>query len=248
MLQTDIFYRFNFNLNFIGDLSLTAGKELNVKEATIVSQNINQEGLDTSKITTKEVKKEDVKPQYGDIAKGAAITGLIAGGTIVASELIVDKFGKPTMETSKGDALTKPTDELAKTEAFKAKYPDYNGTTPEKIRPNMGSANTVEDINKVFQPVKPLNPLKEGSSVMGGIESNVPGMHGLASDWHDPFVHKFTIPASKNPIENIFLVKPANLLINQGTILPFTLGNYCVQFPTACASITGATFGDRPNK
>ena len=243
----------NSNLNFSGDLALNAGKELNVKEATISSQNINQEGLDTSKITTKEVKKEDVKPQYGDIAKGAAITGLIAGGTIVASELIVDKFGKPTMETSKGDALRKPSDKLLKKPEFQSKYPNYDGSTSiiDKTRPNMGIANTTDDINKVFQTIKPLNPFKEGSLIMGGIEKNIGGMHGVSMG-HDPFVHSVMQPINKaldstfQPFISQSLSTIIEIPVNQGTILPFILGTYCVQVPTACAGVTGGIFGDRP--
>ena len=192
-------------------------------------------------ITTKEVKKEEIKPQYGDIAKGAAITGAIAGGMVTAGEWLASRpSGKPTLEPGK-EALYKPTDELAKTEAFKATFPDYEGSF--KGANNVGEANVVNDLGDVgksvstkLKPTMGVNgelPIPcatcEGSK-FSNLANKGPGVNGMATSIHDPLVTIFPT-----------LAKPGLL---QLTIVPSIPVNYCVIFPAACAGIVGNQFNE----
>ena len=237
----------NSNLNFSGDLALNAGKELNVKEATISSQNINQEGLDTSKITTKEVKKEEIKPQYGDIAKGAAITGAIAGGMVAVGEFLASQpSGKPTLETPTEGAYLKPNKDLIKD--FPDKFKNYDGTLDLGPKYNdLGLATETDVIQNVGKKVvhpklsESLGNAKDfGKWVLSGVKEDgwalkpftkVPGFNGMAQSVHDPLSQAlFTSPMVPESI---------NIALTVATIPPSIPVSYCVIFPAICGGIIG---------
>jgi hypothetical protein len=71
------------------------------------SSNINQSGLSTEVVTDTKVEHNDVN-NYGQIAQSAAITGAIAVAFVVGSQYLQNTFGKPTMQTSQGEAVGKP--------------------------------------------------------------------------------------------------------------------------------------------
>lgn len=75
------------SLLFGGNLTLGAGNNANTQTANIKADNVNQEVKQSS--TTSQISTHtDIEPDYGSLVKDAAITGAIAGGTVVAGEYI----------------------------------------------------------------------------------------------------------------------------------------------------------------
>jgi hypothetical protein len=208
----------NSNILLTGNLNITSntGKDkednINIQEATIISNNITQQGLNINNTTT-ETTHEDIKPDYANIATSAAITGGIAGALIVGGEWISDVKDKYSQTTGR---------------------PVSQGpsTLLDQATPNAGFNNSMLGINAEYNEFgdlvaqgtagganKPVNFLLSNKNPLFQALNNLPGAPSFV-DWHDAALEGFGQMAAIGSIPPFFALSQC-----------VALGPICANFP-----------------
>lgn len=166
----------------MGSNNGNGSSNININTAHITSNNIQQQGIDTSIHTQIYITEETFIPSYTNITTGAAITGEIYGWR-VTWELY---WGGPTTasgSSNSNDILYKPGDELVSNS-----FNNYEGFLDSSAN-NISLANTINNPALVGTPVY-LNPTANLCKVLceGGTLSNtlnyIPEMNYM-SVFHD---------------------------------------------------------------
>ena len=88
----------NSNLTFTQNLNINANGEENYLDATIISNNINQQGSNLH-IVEHNSQTQTINPNYQGIITGSAISGAIAGVSVSVNKFLENYTGvKPTFE------------------------------------------------------------------------------------------------------------------------------------------------------
>ncbi len=160
----------------------TSSSNNSIDSATYISSsNLNQTADNQESALFKEEHKT-IGPDWNQLMTDAAINGVVAGTTVVASDFLTwyTKF-KPTWAVAEGDAVNKPSAELISDNP--GKWANPNVINPHV--PNVGLGNYVNNLAQVGNTIKAAETIAhEGSWLLKGLAKGIPGFNYM-SVFHD---------------------------------------------------------------
>ena len=203
------------SLLFGGNLNLNAGNNANILTANIKADNIDQD-VKQSSTTSFTQTHTDIKPDYGKIAEGAAITGAIAGGAVVAGEYISQ------VKADYNKSITPEQTKLGKTPVSEGNSSIFDQNTPNSGYSNSKLGINVTEMNsKWYIEGTPTQATWSETYVTGSQNpafkalNTTPGAPSFV-DFHDAL----NLPTG----------------INQLTIAPAYALSQCAAMPVICAA------------
>ena len=195
------------SLLFGGNLALSAGDNANTQTANIKTSNLSQEVKQSSTTSFAET-HTDIKPDYGSIAKGSAVTGVIAGVATVGGEWL-------NKNVKQKPSLASGSYENSNVGVNTVKGPDGVLYTESSLGgPDMANPVNMDAYNRLGGYGSPYtnNPALKTLNTVPGFPSAT-GFH----DWAMP--------------------NGAGLGYKASTILPYFAASYCAAAPGVCAGI-----------